>query len=63
MLHLHYPNPKQVFIMKKPMLFLILIGSSIQTIAQQHTYWQQEVDYTMTIDVDTETHRLKGTSN
>ena len=61
MLHLHYPNLKQVFIMKKPLLFLILIGFSIQTIAQQHTYWQQEVDYTMTIDVDTETHRLKGT--
>ena len=37
-----------------------MIGFSIQTIAQQHTYWQQ-VDYTMTIDVDTETHRLKGT--
>ena len=61
MLHLHYPNLKQVIIMKKPLLFLILIGFSIQTIAQQHTYWQQEVDYTMTIDVDTETHRLKGT--
>ena len=61
MLPLHYPNLKQVFIMKKPLLFLILIGFSIQTIAQQHTYWQQEVDYTMTIDVDTETHRLKGT--
>ncbi|GAB5410690.1 MAG: M1 family metallopeptidase [Balneolaceae bacterium] len=29
--------------------------------AQKAGYWQQEVDYTMEIDVDTEKHQLKGT--
>jgi len=43
--------------MKKTCLIL-LIGVLLTplTNAQNRTYWQQPVDYTMKIDVDVETH-------
>lgn len=48
--------------MKKLLFFLFLVGFiSTLSHAQQHSYWQQAVDYTMEIDVDTETHRFTGT--
>ncbi len=40
-------------------LFLSIILFTVSK-AQSTSYWQQEVDYTMVIDVDTEKHRLKG---
>ncbi|MGB0347830.1 MAG: M1 family peptidase, partial [Balneolaceae bacterium] len=47
--------------MKKLLLFLFVGIISTNLFAQQHPYWQQHVDYTMEIDVDTETHRFTGT--
>ena len=47
--------------MKKLLFFLFVGIISTNIIAQQHPYWQQHVDYTMEIDVDTETHRFTGT--
>lgn len=47
--------------MKKLNLFLftsLFILGGLQ--AQQNTYWQQEVDYTMDIDVDVEKYQYKG---
>lgn len=49
--------------MKKLLFFLLVAGFfSIATHAQ-YGYWQQHVEYTMQIDVDTETHRLNGTQS
>ncbi|RNC83998.1 MAG: M1 family peptidase [Balneola sp.] len=47
--------------MKKITLFILttfLVHA--MSYAQLRDYWQQEVDYTMQIDVDTEKHQLKG---
>ncbi len=46
--------------MKKITLFLLLGLFSINLSAQR-TYWQQEANYTMEIDVDTENHQYSGT--
>ncbi len=46
--------------MKKLILFLFLGLFSINLSAQR-TYWQQEANYTMEIDVDTENHQYSGT--
>ncbi len=47
--------------MKKITLFFLTIFLIHATsYAQLRDYWQQEVDYTMQIDVDTEKHQLKG---
>jgi len=47
--------------MKKisPILLLLLFITQIAA-AQNQLYWQQEVDYTMEIDVDTENHQYTG---
>ncbi len=47
--------------MKKLLFFLFVGAISTNLFAQQHPYWQQHVDYTMEIDVDTENHRFTGT--
>ena len=44
--------------MKKFYLFFIATSLSLPLVAQ--TYWQQEVDYTMTVDMDVETYQYKG---
>ena len=44
--------------MKKFYLFFIVSSLSLPLVAQ--TYWQQEVDYTMTVDMDVETFQYKG---
>jgi len=50
--------------MKKSLFFLFLIGFlSINSHAQNQTYWQQHVNYTMEIEVDTKTYRFSGTQN
>jgi hypothetical protein len=41
-------------------LFIFLGLFSLNLFAQR-TYWQQEADYTMNIDVDTDNHQYKGT--
>ena len=43
-------------------LFIVLLLFSFDTTAQNqgYNYWQQHVDYTMDIDVDTEKHQYKG---
>lgn len=41
--------------------FLITLCSFSISQAQSSGYWQQEVDYTMKIDVDTEKHQFTGT--
>lgn len=46
--------------MKRLFIFLLLLGFT-QAHAQNRSYWQQEVDYTMAIDVDTDNHRFSGT--
>ncbi len=46
----------------KNILALILIISSIYFVeAQQTSYWQQHVDYIMSIDMDVKTHQYTGT--
>ncbi|MEX0719346.1 MAG: M1 family metallopeptidase [Balneolaceae bacterium] len=50
--------------MKKTLLlFLISFFSYSISTAQNDGYWQQHVDYTMEIDVDTENHQLSGNQN
>lgn len=46
--------------MKKLILFTFLALFSLTTFAQNRSYWQQEVDYTMEIDVDAENHQYAG---
>ncbi|MTI89532.1 MAG: M1 family metallopeptidase [Balneolaceae bacterium] len=46
--------------MKKFILFLLLGFVSLGAFAQNRSYWQQEVDYTMEIDVDVEKHQYSG---
>jgi hypothetical protein len=46
--------------MKKLVLF-IFIGLFSLNISAQRTYWQQEANYTMNIDVNTEDHQYSGT--
>lgn len=41
-------------------LFLLTLFIFSVSQAQNRDYWQQEVDYTMEIDVDTEKHQYKG---
>ena len=44
----------------KKLITLLLLGLISLNISAQRTYWQQEIDYTMNIDVDTEKHQYKG---
>ena len=50
--------------MKKPGLLLIFFFFTLVGFSQDNLFrWQQEVDYTMVIDVDVENHTYKGTQN
>ncbi len=44
----------------KKLITLLLLGFFSLNISAQRTYWQQEIDYTMNIDVDTEKHQYQG---
>ncbi len=46
--------------MKKLTLFIFFGLISFAATAQNSTYWQQHVDYTMEIDMDTEKHQYSG---
>lgn len=45
----------------KKLALLLFIGIFSLNLSAQRTYWQQEANYTMNIDVDTEKHQYKGT--
>ncbi len=50
--------------MKKPGLLLMFFFFTLVGFSQDNLFrWQQEVDYTMVIDVDVENHTYKGTQN
>lgn len=44
----------------KKFILLFFVGFFSLNLSAQRTYWQQEVDYTMNIDVDVENHQYKG---
>ncbi|XWN36609.1 MAG: M1 family metallopeptidase [Balneola sp.] len=44
----------------KKFITLLVLGVFSLNLSAQKTYWQQEIDYTMNIDVDTEKHQYKG---
>ena len=50
--------------MKRSGLFLLFFVFSLMCFSQDNLLrWQQEVDYTMVIDVDVDNHTYKGTQN
>lgn len=47
--------------MKKGILSLLIAVTSISAFAQNNSYWQQHVDYTMDVSMDVKTHQYTGT--
>lgn len=46
--------------MKRLLILLFISTMSMSTLLAQRTYWQQEANYTMEIDVDTKEHQYSG---
>ncbi len=44
----------------KKFITLLVLGVFSLNLSAQKTYWQQDIDYTMNIDVNTEKHQYKG---
>ena len=47
--------------MKNPFIFIIYILPLFLFSQKKNSLWQQEVDYSMVIDVDVESHTYTGT--
>ncbi|MFT6995487.1 MAG: hypothetical protein ACJA1P_002232 [Maribacter sp.] len=47
--------------MKKTILSLLVLVTSLNGFAQNTSYWQQHVAYTMNVDMDVKTHQYTGT--
>ena len=51
----------QIFAMRKIILSLFVLVTSSTAFAQNQSYWQQHVDYTMDVTMDVKTHQYTGT--
>mgnify|MGYP003653956266 CR=1 FL=1 len=47
--------------MRKIILSLFVLVTSSTAFAQNQSYWQQHVDYTMDVTMDVKTHQYTGT--
>ena len=45
----------------KKLTFILSLFGILNLCAQNNTYWQQKVDYTINLDMDVETYQYKGT--